>query len=57
MTWFFIALIGPFMYALTNHIDKILLEKYFKNNGVGTIILFSSIFYSILFCISITYLG
>ena len=44
MTWFFIALIGPFMYALTNHIDKILLEKYFKNNGVGTIILFSSIF-------------
>lgn len=43
MTWFFIALIGPFLYALTNYIDKILLEKYFKNNGVGTILLFSSL--------------
>jgi len=43
MTWFFLALIGPLMYALTNHIDKILLEKYFKNGGVGTLILFSSL--------------
>lgn len=44
MTWFLIALVGPLMYAVTNHIDKILLEKYFKNSGVGTIIIFSSIF-------------
>ena len=43
MTWFFLALVGPIMYALTNHIDKILLEKYFKNGGVGTLILFSSL--------------
>ena len=43
MSWFAIALIGPFLYALTNHIDKILLEKYFKEGGVGTIILFSSL--------------
>jgi drug/metabolite transporter (DMT)-like permease len=43
MTWFFIALIGPFLYALTNHIDKILLEKYFKESGVGTLLLFSSL--------------
>lgn len=43
MTWFFIALIGPLLYAVTNHIDKILLEKYFKNSGVGTLILFSSL--------------
>lgn len=43
MNWFFIALIGPFFYALTNHIDKILLEKYFKEGGVGTILLFSSL--------------
>ncbi len=42
MNWFFIALIGPFLYALTNYIDKILLEKYFKKSGVGTILLFSS---------------
>jgi len=31
------------MYALTNHIDKLLLEKYFKNSGVGTLLLFSSL--------------
>ncbi|MBU0750106.1 DMT family transporter [Patescibacteria group bacterium] len=43
MSWFFIALIGPFLYALTNHIDKVLLEKYFKEGGVGTLILFSSL--------------
>ncbi len=43
MTWFFLALIGPFLYALTNHIDKILLEKYFKEGGVGTLLLFSSL--------------
>lgn len=43
MTWFFIALIGPFLYALTNHIDKVLLEKYFKHSGIGTLILFSSL--------------
>jgi drug/metabolite transporter (DMT)-like permease len=43
MAWFFIAIIGPFLYALTNHIDKILLEKYFKESGIGTLILFSSL--------------
>ena len=43
MTWFFIALIGPLLYAMTNHIDKVLLEKYFKESGVGTLILFSSL--------------
>ncbi|KKR41870.1 hypothetical protein A2356_03735 [Candidatus Nomurabacteria bacterium RIFOXYB1_FULL_39_16] len=43
MLWFLIALIGPFLYALSNHIDKILLEKYFKKGGVGTLILFSSL--------------
>jgi len=43
MTWFLIALIGPFLYALSNHIDKVLLGKYFKEGGVGTLILFSSL--------------
>ncbi|HRH55616.1 MAG TPA: EamA family transporter [Candidatus Paceibacterota bacterium] len=43
MTWFLIALIAPFLYAVTNHIDKILLEKYFKESGVGTLLLFSSL--------------
>jgi len=43
MSWFFIALIGPFLYALTNYIDKVLLERYFKKSGIGTILLFSSL--------------
>ncbi len=42
MAWFFIALIGTFFYACTNHLDKILLEKYFKG-GVGALFLFSSL--------------
>jgi len=43
MTWFLLALVAPILYAFTNHIDKILLEKYFKSSGVGTLILFSSL--------------
>lgn len=43
MTWFFIALVGTFFYACTNHLDKILLEKYFKG-GVGALFLFSALF-------------
>lgn len=43
MSWFFLALLGPFLYALTNHIDKILLEKYFKESGVGTLLIFSAL--------------
>jgi drug/metabolite transporter (DMT)-like permease len=44
MIWFFLALIGPLMYAITNHVDKILLDKYFKKGGVGTILLLNSLF-------------
>lgn len=43
MSWFLITLIGPLLYAMTNHIDKFLLSKYFKEGGVGTLILFSSL--------------
>ena len=43
MSWFFVALAGPFLYALTNYIDKILLEKYFKGSGIGTVLIFSSL--------------
>ncbi len=43
MTWFFIALAGTFFYACTNHLDKIILEKYFKG-GIGALFLFSALF-------------
>jgi len=42
MTWFLLALVGPFLYAVTNFIDKVLLEKYFKQGGVGTLLIFSA---------------
>ena len=41
--WFFLALVGPFLYALTNHIDKNLLEKYFKEDGVMTLLIYSAV--------------
>ena len=41
--WFFLALIGPILYAATNHIDKHLLEKHFKEDGVATLLIFSAL--------------
>lgn len=43
MSWFAIALVGPVLYAATNHIDKLLLERFFKEGGVGTLVIFSSL--------------
>lgn len=37
------AIVPPFLYATTNHFDNILLSKYFKEGGVGTLILFSAL--------------
>ncbi len=54
MTWFFLSLISPFLYSVTNHIDKHLLSKYFKIGGVGTLILISSLFS--IFAVPVIYL-
>lgn len=43
MSWFLFAMIAPVLYAMTNHVDKLLLEKYFKEGGVGTLVLFSAL--------------
>ena len=42
-TWFLLGLVGPFMYALTNHIDKHLLTNYFKEDGVLVLIMYSAL--------------
>lgn len=42
--WFFIALIAPFLWAIVNHADKYLLSKYFKADGVGPLMIFSTLF-------------
>lgn len=43
MTWFFIALIGPILWAFVNHIDKYLLSDKFKGSNVGALMLFSTL--------------
>jgi len=43
MTWFYVALLGPILYAVTNHIDKYILEKYFKSGEEGAMVLFSAL--------------
>jgi drug/metabolite transporter (DMT)-like permease len=37
------ALIAPLLYACCNHIDKILLERYFKDDGVETLMVISAL--------------
>lgn len=43
-TWFILSTATPLLYAFINQIDKYLLDKYFKEGGVGTLLLFSSLF-------------
>ncbi len=44
MSWFFIALVGPILYAIANHVDKYLIAKYMKGGAVGSLIIFSCLF-------------
>lgn len=43
MNWFILATLAPLLWAICNHIDKIVLEKYFKDGGVGTLLIFSAL--------------
>lgn len=43
MSWFFIALIGPALWSLTNHIDKYMVSRYFRGGGVGALLIISSL--------------
>jgi len=43
MTWIFFALLAPFLFAVTNHIDKILLARYFTRVKPTTLLLYTSI--------------
>ncbi len=44
MNWFFIALISPFVCSIIHHTDKFLLDKFSKHGGVGSLVLFSTLF-------------
>src|SRR3989344_1849366 len=45
MSYFFLALGASAVWAVSNHIDKYLLSKYFKIGGVGALFIFSSVIY------------
>lgn len=41
MTWLLLTVIPALLWAIVNHTDKYLIEKYCKNSSVGALILFS----------------
>jgi drug/metabolite transporter (DMT)-like permease len=43
MNIYLFALIPPFLFAITNYIDKFIITKYFKEGGIGSLMIFSSI--------------
>jgi bacterial/archaeal transporter family protein len=42
MTWFLIALIAPLLWAISVHMDKFLISRYFKGESVGALMIFSA---------------
>jgi len=42
--WFILAILAPVLWAIVNHADKYLLSKYFKVDGVGSLMIFSTLF-------------
>lgn len=42
MSWFYLALLASFLYSITNHIDKYVITRYFKNTDPGAFILFTT---------------
>jgi drug/metabolite transporter (DMT)-like permease len=44
MSWFFIALLAPFLVACANHNDKFLLSRYLEEKQIGSMVIFSSLF-------------
>ena len=43
MNWILLAFCGPVLWAISTHIDKYLVEKFFKTTGVGTLLIFTSL--------------
>lgn len=43
MYWLIYALSGPVLWALSTHIDKYLVERYFKQGSVAVLMVFTAI--------------
>ena len=48
MNWFLVALLPPFLWSISNHIDKYLINKYFQNAGAGALVIFSALIGTVL---------
>jgi uncharacterized membrane protein len=42
MTWLFFAFSGPVLWAISVHLDKYLVERYFKHTSVAALLLFTA---------------
>jgi len=43
MSWILLAFCGPVLWAISTHIDKYLVDKYFKDSGVGALLIFTAL--------------
>ncbi|HEX4296371.1 MAG TPA: EamA family transporter [Rhizomicrobium sp.] len=43
MTWIVLAFCGPVLWAASTHIDKYLVERFFKDSGVGALLIFTAL--------------
>ena len=43
MSWLFFALCGPVLWAISVHLDKYLVERYFKNTDVIVLLIFTAL--------------
>jgi drug/metabolite transporter (DMT)-like permease len=43
MSWILLAFCAPVLWAASTHIDKYLVEKFFKDTGVGALLIFTSL--------------
>src|SRR5215470_6405556 len=43
MSWLYFALAGPVLWAISTHLDKYLVERYFKSSNVAVMLIFTSL--------------
>jgi drug/metabolite transporter (DMT)-like permease len=43
MSWLIVALVGPVLWAVSTHMDKYLVERYFKSRDVGVLLVFTAL--------------
>ena len=45
MSWFVFALCGPILWAISVHLDKYLVERYFKDADVIVLLIFTALMF------------